>query len=151
MYPHEWLNHDSRAEVPIVTIDEYVRNNGIKRLDVVKIDTEGAELDGLIGMEETLRELRPKLIVCELTLMPEVGNPLRQSADVTRRAPAATDSRQIAGFVEQRGYELWRIIADGRLKPYHISEMTSDCLQMVNVAFVRPELKAQKPELFAGS
>jgi FkbM family methyltransferase len=148
LYPHEWLNRDTAIAVPVVTIDEYVRKEGITRIDVVKIDIEGAELDALEGMAETLRVSPPKLIVCELTLMPEYNSPLRRYTEALR-ASSAADPRQVADFLKERGYELWRIADDGRLRRWEALDMTTDtALKLVNVAFVRPELKELRSELF---
>jgi FkbM family methyltransferase len=48
-----------------VSIDEIVSTGDVAPPDVVKIDVEGAELDVLRGMAQTLRTSRP-VIVCEL-------------------------------------------------------------------------------------
>jgi len=148
LYPHEWLNRGSRVLVPVVTIDEYVREKRIQRIDVMKIDIEGAELDALRGMEETLRTFPPKLIICELTLLPEQDNSLRRSPEVMWRAPTAADPRELADFLKQRGYELWNIADDGRLFTSEISKLTAASLKLANVAFVRPELQRLRPEVF---
>jgi len=46
----------------VVSIDGLVAD-GLPAPDVVKIDVEGAELEVLDGMERTLRELRPALVI----------------------------------------------------------------------------------------
>ena len=148
LYPHEWLTHDNPVLVPVVTIDEYVREKDIRRIDVVKIDIEGAELDALEGMEKTLHACPPKLIVCELTLMPESTNPLRRHAEALR-ASSAANPQQIAMFMQERGYELWFITEAGTLIRSGPSDLTTDTvLKLINVAFVRPELKKERAELF---
>jgi len=149
LYPHEWLNRNSKVVVPIVAIDEYVRQRRIGRIDVMKIDIEGAELDALRGMEETFRTFSPKLIICELTLLPEQDNPLRRSPEVMRRAPTAADPRELADFLKQKGYDLWDIADDGRLFTSEISKLAAGALKLANVAFVRPELQRLRPEVFA--
>jgi len=149
LYPHEWLNRDSKVLVPIVTIDEYVRTNGIKRIDVMKIDIEGAELDALQGMAETLRICPPKTIVCELTLLPAEGSPHRNGPEIRRRAGSAADPFQLADFLKQKGYELCEITGDGRLRAgYSLEPTDGSALKLVNVAFIQPELKRLRPELF---
>jgi FkbM family methyltransferase len=148
LYPHEWLDHDKAVAVPVVTIDEYVREKGIRRIDAMKIDIEGAELDALEGMEETLRITPPKLIVCELTLMPAGDTSTGARAEVSR-AESAADPRRVASFLKERGYELWAIDGDGSLRKWEALDMTSKSeLTLVNVAFIRPELKRLRPELF---
>lgn len=52
-------------EVTVVAIDELVAAGAIPPPDVVKIDTEGAELQAIAGMRDTLARYRPALI-CEL-------------------------------------------------------------------------------------
>lgn len=53
------------TEVPVITIDRLVRDRGIGRVDLAKIDTESTEPDVLEGMRETLGRDRPAL-VCEV-------------------------------------------------------------------------------------
>jgi FkbM family methyltransferase len=45
-----------------ITVDEFVAQRGIAP-DAIKIDVEGAELDVLDGMQQTLRQFRPRVIV----------------------------------------------------------------------------------------
>lgn len=52
-------------EVPVLTIDEFVRQRELPRVDLVKIDTEVTEPQVLRGMLDTLHRYRPK-IVCEV-------------------------------------------------------------------------------------
>lgn len=51
--------------VQTVTLDEFLRGEGVRAPDLVKIDVEGAELIVLAGMRETLRSVKP-LLLCEL-------------------------------------------------------------------------------------
>ncbi len=46
-----------------VTIDDYVRQRELKKVDFIKLDIEGAELNALKGATDTLRNFRPKLAV----------------------------------------------------------------------------------------
>lgn len=49
--------------VPCRSLDSWVRERGLTRVDVVKIDVEGAEPHVLAGAIETIREFRPLVVV----------------------------------------------------------------------------------------
>lgn len=58
-------SEDSNGEkVQMTTVDAFVKENGVARVDFIKADIEGAEREMLRGARETLRELAPKLAVC---------------------------------------------------------------------------------------
>lgn len=80
-----------RLEVGIVTIDDAIAHRGLRPPSLVKIDVEGAEIDVLGGMMETLRGHRPKVIY-------EVDDATREGLD--RKA------RKIAEFLTAAGYAL---------------------------------------------
>lgn len=46
------------------SMDSFARETGLERLDCVKLDIEGAELDALDGGREIISRDKPKLIVC---------------------------------------------------------------------------------------
>jgi FkbM family methyltransferase len=51
--------------VEAVSLDEYLGAQGITRVDVVKMDVEGGELEAFQGSQRMLSEFRP-LIICEV-------------------------------------------------------------------------------------
>lgn len=60
---------EEKAEVPaiqnikVTTIDQYVSDHGISRMDLMKIDTEGMEHAVIRGGSHTISTLRPRLII----------------------------------------------------------------------------------------
>jgi FkbM family methyltransferase len=50
-------------QIPAKTLDRIVRERGLTRVDVIKIDVEGAEYQVLSGAKRTLAEFRPKLMI----------------------------------------------------------------------------------------
>jgi FkbM family methyltransferase len=52
------------GRVVTTTLDEWVERAGIERVDLIKLDVEGAELRVLKGAERTIRRERPTLAVC---------------------------------------------------------------------------------------
>jgi len=54
------------GELELVIADEYLANNAIEELDLVKIDVEGFEKSVLHGLNQTLSRFRP-IVVCEIT------------------------------------------------------------------------------------
>jgi FkbM family methyltransferase len=46
-----------------ISIDDFVRNNSIDKVDFIKMDIEGAEPDALEGAIETIKRFKPKLAI----------------------------------------------------------------------------------------
>lgn len=55
---------DACTEVQTVTLDQFVTDNGIKKIDYIKADIEGSERDMLRGAVHVLKTFAPKLSVC---------------------------------------------------------------------------------------
>jgi 2-O-methyltransferase len=51
-YP--WLVFPKKISVPVTTLDAYCRELGLQRIDLVKMDVQGAEADVVRGGQETL-------------------------------------------------------------------------------------------------
>ncbi len=47
-----------------ISIDDYVKENNIKKIDFIKLDVEGSEESILKGAVETIRKFKPKLAIC---------------------------------------------------------------------------------------
>jgi len=50
----QWAGSDESMEIEVDTLDDILRELGIKRVDFIKMNIEGAEVEALKGMEETL-------------------------------------------------------------------------------------------------
>lgn len=66
------LLHESGERVPVVTLDDFCREQGVERVDFIKIDVEGMELEVLRGAESVLRRCRPVLYFETLAAFAEV-------------------------------------------------------------------------------
>jgi len=147
LYQLDWLDTARSVTVPLTTIDDYVRKNRLERIDVVKIDIEGAELDAFRGMQDTFTLCPPSVILCELALLLGAGNDPGSSLGSRERGGYAME---VMHFLAARGYQARSIRAEDGLiadviEPETMGRLTQN---LINVAFVRNELKAQRPELF---
>ena len=50
-------------KIRTLSIDDLVKANNIEKIDFIKMDIEGAELQGLKGAEEVIRKFKPKLAI----------------------------------------------------------------------------------------
>lgn len=55
---------DGKGNIPVTTLDAFVRENGIERIDFLKMDVEGFERKVLLGGRESLRRFQPRMDVC---------------------------------------------------------------------------------------
>lgn len=56
-------NKNDCESVEIVTIDEFVADNSIKRVDAIKIDIEGFEMKAILGAQHTLQKFHPIMYI----------------------------------------------------------------------------------------
>lgn len=57
------LSCRSHQLVPTVTIDSVVQDFGLERVDFIKVDAEGVEMQVMRGAENTIRDFMPNMIV----------------------------------------------------------------------------------------
>lgn len=58
------VHEDKDGHTEMTSIDEFVRENNLGRVDFIKADIEGLERNMLEGAQETLRRFAPKLALC---------------------------------------------------------------------------------------
>jgi len=53
----------SQENIEAVTLDSFVKKEGLPRVDFIKLDVEGAELEVLEGAVESIKKFRPKMAI----------------------------------------------------------------------------------------
>lgn len=81
-------------EIEVNSLDDEMAASNMPRPDLVKIDVEGLEMDVLLGMQETIRQHRPKLFI-------EI-----HGADVQCKEDNA---REVVSFLLKAGYTVFHI------------------------------------------
>lgn len=77
-----YYTQDDALQASTLSIDDFVRDKKLPRVDFIKMDIEGAELNALRGGEETIRAFRPTLAISayhkedDLITIPEYLNKL---------------------------------------------------------------------------
>ncbi len=98
-----YLRRPTQVErVPVTTVDEELKAQGLERVDFMKIDVEGAELRVLQGAQHSLQTKAIHSFAFEFG-----------SANIYSRV----FFREFWDLVAGHGYSLWRIIPGGRLIP----------------------------------
>ncbi|MFN3420989.1 MAG: FkbM family methyltransferase [Armatimonadota bacterium] len=92
---------DQFVEVPTTTLDEFVAEQGVMRVDALKLDVEGAELQVIHGADKTIRQFKPVMMV-ELN-------------EYTLRA-AGTSPEELFQTITSYGYKAF-VIRNKRLIP----------------------------------
>jgi FkbM family methyltransferase len=96
-----------QVKVDTTSLDAYLDRKKIDRVDLMKIDTEGGEVDAFRGSHRLLSQLRP-LIICEVL-------------DLVTRAWGYPAS-DIMKVVRTYDYEWFDILPDGSIQPHEPRE-----------------------------
>ena len=64
----ESFEYSHKIKVKATTIDDFVKENGIERVDFIKIDAEGAEREIIRGAKETIKKFKPRMVTASYHL-----------------------------------------------------------------------------------
>jgi FkbM family methyltransferase len=92
-------------QIDAITLDEHARKNALERLDMIKIDIEGAEVAALRGAGETIRRFMPAIAV-------------EYNVEAAHRAGVSVE--ELDGLLDSYGYE--RFLFSGRLRRFDLKE-----------------------------
>ena len=82
-----YLENVKKISIPVITIDDYAINNDIDKIDILKMDIQGAELIALKGAKNLLDKKSIKLIYLEVSFIPQYDNsPLFSDIDIYLRS-----------------------------------------------------------------
>ncbi len=114
--PNDPRSRFKKISVIVDTLDCFLKNKHIKRLDLLKLDIEGAEMLFLDGATQSLMSLEPILIV---EAIDEVCNSWgHQARDLLER------------LIDQFNYDLYEFTEKGMLRPHLLMDhypLTSRC------------------------
>jgi FkbM family methyltransferase len=91
--------------VDLLSLDEYLARRGIKKIDFIKLDVEGAELDVLRGAIHLLRSPSRPLILAEV--------------EDARTRPWGYQACEIIQFLQTAAYSWFRVLHGGSLEEIH--------------------------------
>ncbi|MCS3532307.1 FkbM family methyltransferase [Chryseobacterium sp. JUb7] len=86
----------SKEKVESISLDQYVKQQQLSRLDLVKIDIEGGEYTALLGMKETLIHFKPKIII-------EINNIALRSS--------GRSEEELIRLLEENGYKKAKVLS----------------------------------------
>ena len=92
-----WGEVKKETRVMVRTVDQFCRNEGVERIDVLKSDTQGFDLEVFKGAEATIRANRIGLIYFEVIF-----------SEMYRGLPPFTE---VFRFLIERGYHLVSLYA----------------------------------------
>jgi len=97
--------------VSVISLDHYVERNKLGRVDLIKIDVEGAELTVLKGAEKVLRRFYPMIFM-------EVSD--------KRTKAFGYKAEKLCSFLEDLGYELYCPVQCYKQKGLELTPFTAD-------------------------
>lgn len=59
-----FVSNDGEDQIEVVAIDDFIQQNNVSRVDFIKMDIEGAEVNALNGAYQTISKYKPDLAIC---------------------------------------------------------------------------------------
>jgi FkbM family methyltransferase len=100
--------------VPVLRGDTVLSALDLKQIAVLKVDVEGAELDVLRGLPETLRAFRPAVM---FEVLPNFFGPQREPVEPQIAAQHNERAQSIAALFESHGFAIHQIDKTGHWAP----------------------------------
>lgn len=94
------IGTDRHERVRVLTIDELVEDHSPERVDVIKLDVEGSEVEALLGATDTIERHRPIVLL---------------EAEAERFASQGRTKDDLWAVVSEHGYELFIFDAESGL------------------------------------
>jgi FkbM family methyltransferase len=106
-----------KRNIPITTLDKFIEDNDIDEINILKIDTEGADYLVLRGATKLLENKNPPIILCEYNKITKSGYDYRLD--------------DLIDFLELKGYEIYEIIKKKLVRFNPITSSSSElvCIQ----------------------
>lgn len=119
-YPDEAQNV-GEVEVDTTTIDSFCERENIERIDILKMDVEGAEKKVLSGASDKLSKCNIHLVYTEIMFVPHYEG--------------GCMFHELAAFLEQYGYALFNL--------YNLKRAKNGQLRWGNAIFLSPQARAK--------
>lgn len=117
-YPKKVETITDKIEVPVITIDDFCREESISEIHILKMDVEGGELKALQGVTEKLKQHSIALIYIEVSFVPLFEGLMFY---------------EISNFLSNYGYTLFDI--------YNNSHARNGQLRSADAIFVSPQIR----------
>ena len=93
-------------DIPVITLDSFVTQKNIKKIDFIKIDVEGSEIDVLKGASETIKSGKIEIIQFEITQLNSVNKILFKDFWDLLHADFKIFRILTKGLIELKHYEI---------------------------------------------
>lgn len=112
------IKHESykKINVQTTTLDSYAKKHQLRRINLLKIDVEGAELKVIKGAKKLLHNQLIDVIIFEVN-------------DSSSQTTQDNDKLQL--LLKEEGYVLFSLVEEGKMLPYHRQSLVHNCLAIL--------------------